>query len=135
MSFVGGMASILGLVVGTKTNHSVPRVPRGSRKLVFAAIACCLLFASGGIAALRMTAKDSSLELTVNAWAALMSNDYSDAIRISQRCIKMYEDSAVRLQSELSIRGEPQPSVGGVPNGQAREIPRRGVLNDVATCG
>ena len=70
--------------------------------------------------------------LTKRAWSQFDRREYSETIILADKCIKIYQPVADRLQSQLA--GSPLPKVSSYSPADRRAIFARGPLNDVAAC-
>lgn len=63
-----------------------------------------------------------SSELSSDAWKALQEKDWNGTIKITEKCIKLFEEDALKQQASLSTFPSPE------------EAPEYWALNDVGTC-
>ena len=66
----------------------------------------------------------SSSAITTKAWEALNANKPEDAVTYTQKCIKMFEADAIKMQKELKAPVE----------GENDAVSAKWALNDVGTC-
>jgi isocitrate dehydrogenase kinase/phosphatase len=64
----------------------------------------------------------TSSEVTSDAWEALQEEDWHAAIKITEKCIKLFEEEALKQQAMLNQFPSPE------------ETPEYWALNDVGTC-
>ncbi len=73
-------------------------------------------------------------QLTTEAWQALNTRKFSNAIRKASECIDEFEPSAIQEQNGFLRDSIPCPPTGHVDDSTKRRIFEHGVLNDVGTC-
>lgn len=118
----------------TKSNENIRKGKRGKMKTIITIVAILATIASIGIIAYATGGAFKNEQLTREAWRSLDAKDYEATIKTAEECVTLFHEEALQEQKLLEEKGVPVPPKGKVTKTEKKEIFRRGLLNDVATC-
>jgi hypothetical protein len=84
-------------------------------------------------ATLMATKAQAEEECLANAWKAINSSEYQNAIKFADQCIDNHKKTADKQEEKLTADKEPIPPTGAVSDAEKNRIFMRGLLNDVGT--
>lgn len=142
-AILGGVGSLIGGITNLLIYWNVKRhMKKNIKNYSTKAVAVILILGTvlimlfmvviGGVLFAREKYKNE--QLTAEAWSAYDSGKYELAIEKAKDCIIEFQGEALRQENELKDNKIPEPPKGKTTSEKAKEVLRRGLLNDVATC-
>ncbi len=131
--FISFISMIVGLLAGVisliEFSIKIPKKFKLLTALLFLLVPFILL-----IVIITNHPKYLNEELTIAAWNAFNKKDYQSSLEKAKECIIEFKTDAKLEENKFIENNIPEPPIGKVGPEEKKEILRRGLLNDVATC-